>query len=236
MSKYVRILTVIFNTEISFKEIHLFRGAVLKALGNKANLLYHNHLSDNTFRYSYPLVQYKCLHGKATIVCIEEAVDMIGQLLTESTHSLMIGEREMSWETDRIQPARLLVQTWEQPFCYHISRWLPLNSKNYQAYKGIEGEVERVTFLENILKGNLLSMLKGLNIHLEQELFVKITKINEPFLLYNKGVKLMAFNADFNCNLTIPNNVGVGKNASIGFGIVHHETRKKQENENTKTE
>lgn len=236
MSKYIRTLTVTFDTEIEFKEIPLFRGAVLKSLGDKANLLYHNHISDHAFRYSYPLVQYKCLHGKAAIVCIEEGVDLIGQLLTESTHSLMIGEREVTWSTDRIQPARLLIQTWQQPFNYHISRWIPLNSKNYQTYKGIEGVVERVAFLENILKGNLLSMLKGLNIHLEQELFVKITQINEPFLLYNKGVKLMAFNADFKCNLTIPNNTGVGKNASIGFGVVHQETKKNQGNENTKTE
>jgi hypothetical protein len=226
MSKYIRTLTVTFDTEIDFKEIPLFRGAVLKSLGDNANLLYHNHISDHTFRYSYPLVQYKCLHGKAAVVCIEEGVDLIWQLLTESTHSLMIGEREVTWNTDRIQPARLLIQTWQQPFSYHISRWIPLNSKNYQTYKGIEGVVERITFLENILKGNLLSMLKGLNIHLEQELFVKITQINEPFLLSNKGVKLMAFNTDFKCNLTIPNNVGVGKNASIGFGVVHQEMKK----------
>ena len=63
-------------------------------------------------------------------------------------------------------------------------------------------------------------MLKGLSIHLEQELTVRITKLSDPYILYNKGVGLTAFNADFISNLTIPNNVGIGKNASIGFGIV----------------
>ena len=106
-------------------------------------------------------------------------------------------------------------------FSYHISRWLPLNSKNYLLYQQTEGVVERVSFLENILKANLLSMLKGLNIHLEEELSSKITEIGEPYLLNNKGVKMMAFNADFKCNLSIPNNIGIGKNASIGCGIVH---------------
>ena len=43
MSKYIRTLTVFYNTEISYKEITLFRGAVLKSLGDKANVLYHNH-------------------------------------------------------------------------------------------------------------------------------------------------------------------------------------------------
>jgi hypothetical protein len=103
-----------------------------------------------------------------------------------------------------------------------------LNAKNYQIYKNIEGVVERVAFLENILKNNLLSMLKGLNIRLEQELVVKITQISEPYLLHNKGVKMMSFNADFYCNLTIPNNAGIGKNASIGFGVIHLDKETKQ--------
>lgn len=232
MTKYIRTLTVLTDAEIQQKEVPLFRGAVLNCLGDKANILFHNHLEENKYRYSYPLIQYKRLGGKAAIICIEEAVDLIGQFLTEANGTLKIGEREIDWKTSQIIPARLLIQSWEQPFRYHISRWLPLNSKNYEIFKNIEGVVERVSFLENILKGNLLSMLKGLDIHLEKELLVNITEISDPYLLNNKGVKLMAFNADFKCNLTIPNNVGIGKNASIGFGVIHQEKKKKDEHDN----
>jgi hypothetical protein len=38
----------------------------------------------------------------------------------------------------------------------------------------------------------------------------------------------MSFNADFYCNLTIPNNAGIGKNASIGFGVIHLDKETKQ--------
>ena len=93
--------------------------------------------------------------------------------------------------------------------------------------------VERVSFLENILKANLLSMLKGLNIHLEKELILKITEIGDSYLIHNKGIKMMAFNADFKCNLSIPNNIGIGKNASIGCGIVHQLRKDKDINNNT---
>ena len=184
-------------------------------------MLFHNHIDDDKFRYSYPLIQYKRIGGKAAIVCIEEGVDIIGQFLTETDGIIKIGEREVSCNTRQMQPARLLIQIWEDSFKYHISRWLPLNAKNYQLYQTTEGLVERISLLENILKGNLLSMLKGLDIHLEHELIVKITNISDPYILYNKGVGMTAFNADFNCNLTIPNNVGVGKSASVGYGIVH---------------
>ena len=68
MAKFIRTLTVTFDTDISYKEIPLFRGAVLKSMGDKANLLYHNHTGAETFRYSYPLIQYKRLGGKASIV------------------------------------------------------------------------------------------------------------------------------------------------------------------------
>jgi hypothetical protein len=225
MAKYVRTLTIQTEADIRQNEVPLFRGAVINCLGERANLLFHNHIDDNKFRYSYPLIQYKRIGGKAAIVCIEEGVDIIGQFLTETDGIIKIGEREVTCNTRQIQPARLLIQTWEDSFKYHISRWLSLNAKNYQLYQTTEGLVEKISLLENILKGNLLSMLKGLDIHLEHELIVKITKVSDPYILYNKGVGLTAFNADFNCNLTIPNNVGVGKNASIGFGIVHSEKK-----------
>lgn len=218
--KYIRALTIITDAEIHQNEVPLFRGAVINSLGEHPNLYFHNHLDDDKFRYAYPLIQYKRLGGKAAIVCVEEGVDIIGQFLTEVNGTLNIGERQITCHTDKIQPAKILVQTWEEMFNYHISRWLPLNSQNYQRYKDIEGVVERVSFLENILKANLLSMLKGLDIHLEKELILKITEISDSYLIHHKGVKMMAFNADFKCNLSIPNNIGIGKNASIGCGII----------------
>lgn len=232
MAKYIKVLTVTYNTEISYKEIPLFRGAVLHSMGDRANLLYHNHTSKNTFRYSYPLIQYKRIGGKATIVCIEEGTDVIGQFLSETTKSIRIGEREAICETDKIAPAKSLMQTWKHPFSYQIFRWLPLNKENYRKYQETEGVIEKVSLLEGILKGNLLSMLKGLDIFLDDELTLKITNLSEPYILHNKNVALMAFNADFICNLSIPDNVGIGKNASIGYGIIHRKKKEEQHKDN----
>ena len=219
--KPINILTIQFANEISQREIPLFRGAVIKSLGNNAHLLFHNHIGNDTFRYSYPLIQYKRIRGKASLVCIGEAANIIGQFLAQCSCTLKIGDREEEINKSHLYPARLFIQTWANLFDYHISYWIPLNSNNYHLFQNLESLIEKTVFLENILKGNLLSMLKGLDIHLENELIVKITHLSEPYILYNKGVGMTAFNADFKCNLTIPNNVGIGKNASIGFGVVH---------------
>lgn len=229
MSKHIRTLTIIYNTEISYKDIPLFRGAVLRSLGDRANVLYHNHIREDAFRYSYPLIQYKRLNGKAAITCVEEGADIIGQFMSETPDSIMVGPKELKCEVARVLPARILVQTWNHTFNYHLNRWLPLNPKNYLLFKSTDDENERKAMLENILKGNLLSMLKGIGIHLEDELLVKIIYLSDSYIIYNKGIALMAFNADFSSNLSIPNNLGIGKNASIGCGIVHQEKPQKTE-------
>ena len=229
MARYIRVLTTFYEAEISYTDIPLFRGAVLRCLGDKANLLFHNHTGEGNFRYSYPLIQYKRLKGKAAITCVEEGADIIGQFISEISGNLKIGKKEVRSEVARVLPTRILVQTWKKPFKYHLNRWLPLNSKNYLLYKATEDDNERKSMLENILKGNLLSMLKGLGIHLKDELMVVINQLSEPYIIYNKGIGLMAFNAEFTSNLSIPNNLGVGKNASIGCGTIHQERPHKSE-------
>lgn len=221
MQKHIKTLTIYFNTEITYSEIPLFRGAVLQALDHNAPLLFHNHTGADTFRFSYPLIQYKRLHGKAALTCIEEGVDEVGQLMMNTSGRMNIGQREVECSVEKVQPARILVQTWNHSSCYKLHRWLPLNTKNYHLYQSMDNDNERMALLEQILKGNLLSMLKGLDIRIETELTVKITNLSEPYIIHNKGVAMMAFNADFSSNLSIPNNLGIGKNASIGYGVVH---------------
>lgn len=61
--KKIKILCVRFRNELRPFEIEMFRGAVLDKLQETASVLFHNHVGDG-FRYSYPLIQYKCLGGR----------------------------------------------------------------------------------------------------------------------------------------------------------------------------
>ena len=220
MVKSIRTLTVFYDTEISVKEIPLFRGAVIKSLGDKANVLYHNHTGEKTFRYSYPLIQYKRLNGKAAITCVEEGVDLVGRILSELCGTILIGNREERIAVEKVVPSKEEVQISESLFVYKLHQWLPLNSKNYELYQNTEELIERIKILERILTANILSFLKGVEIHLEKQLLIHITDILGQKVITYKDVKLMAFDIKFKTNINLPVNIGIGKNASVGNGVL----------------
>ena len=222
MQNYIKILIIRFKNEISLLEIPFFRGAILNALHGEANILFHNHVGESSFRYSYPLIQYKRIQGKAAIVCLKEGTEAIGQFFSEGTFTLNIGNRLVKMELESVLPRKCLIQTWNSMFKYRIRRWLPLNSENYQKYKVMESISEKISFLEGILVANLLSFSKGMGIYMEKEIQCKLTSLHDPFLIKNKGVKLMAFDIEFITNMSLPDYIGIGKNASIGYGIITH--------------
>lgn len=216
----VQVFLVQFRNEIMFHEIPLFRGAVLDALGNDAEVLYHNHTGDQTFRYSYPLIQYKRIHKKAAIFCIGDGVEAIGQFLAAQKFDLYLGERPVQLSIETVCPKRNLVQTWDTTFRYYLRNWLALNSENYQRYKALDEITARISFLENILIGNLLSFAKGMKIDIQNQIVCKMLTLNEPRLVRVKNVNVMAFDAEFKSNLSLPDYMGIGKHASIGYGTV----------------
>lgn len=227
--KRVKVLTLLFNTEIAAWEVGLFRGAVLNCIGQDVDVLFHNHTDGDGFRYSYPLIQYKRLNGKAAIVCVQEGVDSIGQFLMAQTSTLTLADREVKLEMQSIKPQEILMQTWQSSFSYRLEHWLPLNAENYQRYRASESLTERTMLLESILRGNLLSMCKGLDIHLSEQLEVSLTRLSEPRLVRVKGIKAMSFDAEFRTNLSMPDGVGVGKNASLGYGTIHIRPKKEKQ-------
>lgn len=217
----IHILIVKFRNDISLSEIPLLRGAILNALNGDADVLFHNHIGES-FRYSYPLIQYKRIQGKAAVVCLKEGTEIIGQFFSKGMFAFKLGDRYLKMEIESVIPKKYLIQSWDSMFKYRIRRWLPLNSDNYRRYQALEGISEKISFLENILIANLLSFAKGVEIHIDKNIQCKLTSMHEPFLIRSKGVKLMAFDIEFITNISLPDYIGIGKNASIGFGVITH--------------
>ncbi|MEY8688142.1 CRISPR-associated endonuclease Cas6 [Bacteroides sp. AN502(2024)] len=223
----ISILNLQFKNEISYSEIHLLRGAILNALDGKADVLFHNHIGES-FRYSYPLIQYKRIHKKAAIFCLREGTDAIGQFLSKGSFSLCLGERRIDMEIESVHSKKFKIQPWQSLLKYRLKRWLPLNSENYKKYKEMDELVERISFLEKILVSNLLSFFKGIGFHITSKIICKLVSISDPYQVVNKGVKLIAFDIEFKTNFSLPDYLGIGKNASIGYGVVTHVQNEKK--------
>lgn len=215
----VRTIVVKLTTEIKHCEIPLFRGAVNAILEKNHSILFHNHINDG-YRYSYPLIQYKRIGGKAAIVCFGEGTEAIGEFFERSEYVIHIGNREVETEVDVIEAKRTLVQVWNEEFRYVVRKWLPLSSENYAAFRQLNGIREQSAFLEKILVGNILSFCKGLDITIDQEIKCVITNILGTRSYIYKGVKMMGFDVEFSTNVSLPDYLGLGKGVSLGFGTL----------------
>ena len=224
----IETLIVQFVNELRPHEVPLFRGAVIAALDEHKSELFHNHRQEG-FRYAYPMVQYKLINQQAAIVCVKEGVEAIGQFFATASLAMRLGEREVKLEIDAIRPRTTQMQIWDSAFRYRINRWLPLNSKNFQEYQKIESLGERIAFLERILVGNLLSLAKGVGITFEEQLTCRITSLSQPYTLRHKQTSLLSYNIEFTTNLSLPEYIGLGKNAALGYGVV---TRRRDRNDN----
>ena len=108
----------------------------------------------------------------------------------------------------------------EQIYSYQLTNWLPLNEENYSQFTQTSDTEEQLIMLQRILTGNILSMLKGLGIRVEQRVEVHIKHLEERPNVIFKGVKLYCANISFDSNVLLPQHVGLGKHASVGFGIL----------------
>ena len=221
--KRIRYLTVRFDTDLYDYELPAFRGAIVELVGSE-HTLFHNHLSTGRFLYRYPVIQYKRIGSNPAIICLDEGVDEIHHVFNNASWDVQIGDRPVQLRIKDMRMNQFTMQAWEHRFPFCIRNWLALNQKNYEAYQELTGLVERITFLERILTGNILSMAKGLDWRIDREVIVRINDLSPLRWLRFKGQLLASFDADFSTNVFLPDFIGLGKGVSTGFGVV---TRKR---------
>lgn len=214
-----RITTALFKNQISDDEIPFFRGAMIRLSGD--DTLFHNHNGDG-FNYIYPLVQYKRIKGCGAVIGINQGAEAVERLFgTESTFQCQLGNRNVGLELASIRTESLFSCCGESDNTYRIRYWLPLNCDNYKEYQQTKGLIERIAILEKILVGNVLSFGKGIGIHFDFPVTCCIIELENPGLSRYKEVELMSFSAVFQCNVFLPEYIGLGKSSSVGYGIVN---------------
>ncbi len=212
-------IVIQFNNEIEPQAIPFFRGAVIASL-EKKDILFHNHDEDK-LRYSYPLVQYKRIHKKAAVMGVGKGIEAISQLLSAGDFHYQIGNEKVDMQIQTVNAYdNEILLTENADNRYRIQNWLPLNTDNYKQYQETDKMVDRIRILERVLIGNILSFLKGVGIHMEDQIVLSITNITNQHAVTYKNVKLMGFDIEFKTNITFPQYIGIGKNASVGCGVI----------------
>lgn len=214
-----KLLTVIFDGELQAHEIPAFRGAIAQKVG-RDKVLFHNHKGEQ-YRYGYPLIQYKSIRKQPALFCIGDGVDAIHHFFSQKDWSIELSGRKIDMQIDQLYMNQHLIQVWETEFSYRIHNWLALNQKSYPAYQEMKGdEPAQRAFLSRILRGNILSLAKGLGWHIERE--VKVT-IQGPIHMHPaqvKGIRMSAFRLQFRSNVSLPPRTGLGRHVSLGFGNI----------------
>lgn len=213
-------LLITFNLPLTLSEVPLFRGAVLNAITEGKDVLMHNHL-DEGLRYSYPLIQYKSIGGKAAILCIDKGVDESGSMMQVCNKQVNIGRDRLheSVHVEHLFPNQTEIQVGEA-HKYSIHNWLPLNEKNFEVFNSTESTEGKLSLMEHTLVGNILSMAKGLGIFFDEKIQCKICMVLQCPAAKYKQIGLAVFDVEFLCNVNLPDYIGLGKHASVGYGIV----------------
>lgn len=217
--RYTNTLLLRFSNPLSAKEIVSFRGAVNRSISSK-DILFHNHTVGGGYRYSYPLIQYKRVNGKAAILCLDAGAQAIGQLISDSDFLFSINGKKRQFNVECVLSYRDVIQVCDTKFMYSIKGWLPFNEDNYSRYQGLTDLVGKLFFLENILKGNILSIGKGIGVFFDSPIECNITQISDSKITQYKGVTRTMFDVTFLSNVHIPNYFGVGKGVSVGYGTI----------------
>lgn len=226
--KKLKVLTIVFDTQIKAWEVSSFRSAIIEQTGREYDI-FHNHNQSSGSIFRYPLIQYKKINDNPAIMCLGEGTDHIHKFFENKGQVVFINGTEHKIEIKNLNMNQFTMQVWNTQFEYTIENWLALNEENYKNFIKIESLHEKVLFLEKTLTANILAFAKGISWTIEKKIELNILKVSEPKFIKVKDTKLSAFNVVFNTNVFLPNFIGLGKSVSKGFGTVKQ--RKRDNNE-----
>ncbi len=210
---------------IQFPEIHLQTHEAHKLRGYFGNLfkehspVLHNHYETGELRYKYPLVQYKVIKGIPTLVALHEGAALLTALFLKMT-KLELGGQTYALRSKNIESRQFEVGHSDTLHQYNFQTlWMALNQKNHKQYLDSTQE-KKNEMLDKILVGNILSFFKGVDLRLEpgQRLLAK-ARVKEKNTKF-KDRHMIAFEGDFLVNAYLPENIGLGKAVSRGFGSI----------------
>ncbi|MBF0378410.1 MAG: DNA repair protein [Desulfamplus sp.] len=207
------------NIELKPHHTHKFRGYIGNVFADYD--LIHNHdLESGKNLYRYPLIQFKIIRDTPTIIALTDKAVSVFTDIFMNLEEIVIDDLVIPVYEKDLKVEEVKFGFADEHFLYEFkSPWIALNQKNYQAYKCADYETQTL-MLSRILTGNIISMAKYLNYTLSQEQRINTKlEINQQTVTL-KGTKIWGFKGYFKTNFHLPDNIGLGKSVSRGFGNI----------------
>lgn len=214
--KKLNLLTATFDIPLKPHQVPHFRSGVVDLIGREHDL-FHNH-NGKGFHIRYPLIQYKLNRKKAGILGIGKGNEALYYLITGGHTEITFGGETFPFRLMHLQNKACELRVTEKPRTYRLFRWIALNQQNYEHWKsGIDFEAKS-RLLKKQLAAHIISFARGVEWRIEERFNVKIININQTKMIKFKNTPLMAFDVDFEVNLQLPPEIGLGKAVGFGFG------------------
>lgn len=202
------------NIELKPREAVKIRGFFAEIY--RDNILVHNHKANKVI-YGYPKIQYKVLNSIPTICGIEEGVNIIKDI-GNHVDFININNEIIEIFQKKIKLSKQYFGIADDYISYELlTPWMALNQNNIGKYD-CYNEIKKEELLKRILIGNILSIAKGLNYNVEENIHVW-TNFQECIVNF-KNIKMRAFRGKFKTNFIIPDYLGIGKSVARGFGTI----------------
>ncbi len=206
-----------------YKNIRLHQQDAVKIRGYFADMdesdsVMHNHLETGENVYKYPKVQYKVIHKHPFIVAFGNGIDSLYPKLMCSGKVTFGGEEYDNPDLQIRLETREIGDCSKTLYYRFLTPWLALNQENYKKYASLEASHEKLLMLEKILVGNILSMCKGFDVRIGQNINAVPDVRSVPVRF--KGENMVGFIGQFTANVRLPAFCGIGKGVSRGMGTI----------------
>ena len=205
--------------ELRTRDAHKLRGYFGDLFKEHAPLL-SNHFEDGSFRYRYPLVQYKVIRKTPMLIGINEGAELLTQLFLRIDHldidgkTFPVNTKNISQQQERIGFSEELVE-------YKFNTlWMALNQENFKKFSSLKDQKEESKMLDKLLVSHVLGFFKNIDLYLEpDERLIAKGKLQQKTTRF-KDQKMLGFTGTFMINALLPDHIGIGKSVSRGFGTI----------------
>lgn len=221
-----------FNIPLKPWQISQFRGAMSEwvtrhksdVLTKEEQALFHNHNNNpnnpQKHYYRYPLIQYRSVNGQAAMMVLQEAIPVVQKVLMETSAPFVMKEEchALQWvEMRQSEHAPRMAKTMQT---YRLKNWIALNKERFEEWSEIRGLTRKVKMLEKAAEGHILSFAIGTDWQIPERFGVEILELRSWDQVRYHKVYLNAFDVVFQVPLLLPEDVGLGKATSHGFGVL----------------